>query len=156
MSRFDGWLVRYIMVSGTPAAMSIRVAAREATVRPLTFADALRDQKLVRADAVHLGMDPDAWRSVREWTRSLEAEAEVRESMVASGQTATDHNGAGIRRIPESGKYKGSFTRLGVTCPNPGGSRHRDNLNLPIDPIEHPEPQGEWHHGLNAAAPGRR
>lgn len=156
MSRFDGWLVRYIMMHGTPAALSIRIAAKEASVRPQTFADALRDSKLVHADARFLGMEPAAWLDLRKWLAEFEAEKDRQDSMIASGATANDHRSAGIRRIPDSSRYKGSVTRLGVTCPNPGGSRHRDHLNLPIDPIEHPEPQGEWHPGLNSAGQSRR
>jgi len=146
MSRFQGWLVRFIVMHGTPAALTIKVAAKHACIRPMKFAEALHDSKLVRLDAISLGIDPDEFRAVHDWMRQMQADEDVRDSMVASA--------AAVVRIPSSERYRGSSTRLGVTCPNPGGSRHRDNLNLPVDPIEHPEPQGEWHVGLNAA--GRR
>jgi hypothetical protein len=142
MSRFDGWLVRFIVMRGTPAELTIKAAAKGACIRPDTFSQALRDAKLVRLDAKHLGMDLDYMRAIDDWTRECEAEEQVRESMAQSV--------AAVKRIPSSDKYRGSKTRLGVTRPHPSNP-HRDHLNLPVNPIQHPEPQGEWHEGLNAA-----
>ena len=140
MSRFDGWLVRFIVMHGTPAAMTVRAAAKNAGIRKEVFGAALRDSKLVRADARHLGIDPDEMRAIYEWMKSGEHEQDVAESMVQSA--------AAVKRTPSSERYKGSKTRLGVTCP---GRTTRDNLGLPINRIEHPEPEGEWHDGLNDA-----
>lgn len=142
MSRFDGWLVRFIVMHDTPAALTIKKAAKSACVRTEAFAGALRDPRLVALDAKHLGMDLDYMRAITDWLRQCEADEEVRESMVQSA--------AAVTRTPSSEKYRGSSTWLGVTRPNPP-SAHRDHLNLPINPIQHPEPQGEWHAGLNAA-----
>lgn len=147
MSRFDGWLVRFIVMRGTPAALTVKTAAKGACVRVDAFAQALRDPRLVKLDAQHLGIDLDWMRAISDWVRDREAEEEVQESLVQSA--------AAVTRIPPSEKYRGSSTRLGVTRPNPP-SAHRDHLNLPINPIEHPEPQGEWHAGLDAAGPRRK
>lgn len=141
-SRYDGWLVRFIFMHGTPAALTIKAAAKSVGIRPDKFAKALRDPKLVRLDAEGLGFDPDAMRDIRDWVRGCEADEHVLESMVQSG--------ASVTRTPSSDKYRGGKTRLGVTRPHPASS-HRDPLNLPINPIQHPEPSGEWHEGLNAA-----
>jgi len=152
MSRYDGWLVRYIMTQGTPAALSVKEAAKGACIRPEAFLKALRNAGEVRQDAKGWGFDPEALRWDRQWQEWMEAEQSEEESKVASGASTREHCGEGIRRIPASHKYRGSNTQLGVTCPHPGGSRsHCDNLNVPINPIHHPEPQGEWHDGLNTA-----
>lgn len=143
MSRFDGWLVRYIMMQDTQARVSVTEAAKCACVRAAKFADALRDPRLVALDAKHLGIAPEDLRAVREWMESMEAEKAVAESMVASAAARTQPK-------PPSEKYRGGWTRLGTWRPNPG-SAHRDALNIPINPIRHPEPEGEWHAGLNEA-----
>lgn len=143
MSRYDGWLVRYIMMQDTQARVSITEAAKCACVRVAKFADALRDPRLVKLDAKHLGIDPDDLREVRQWISSMQAEADVAESMLTSAASRTVPK-------PASEKYKGSRTRLGAWQPNPG-SAHRDALNFPINPVQHPEPEGEWHEGLNEA-----
>lgn len=143
MSRFDGWLARFIMMHGTPAALTIKAAAKHACIRPDKFAQALHDSKLVRLDALSLGIDPDEWLALHKWMKEMQADEDEREWIVANAAAIT-------KKKPDSDRYKGSMTRLGVTQPNPPNS-HRDNLNIPINPIEHPEPQGEWHAGLEAA-----
>jgi hypothetical protein len=147
VSRYDGWLIRFIVMRGTPAALTIKAAAKSACIRPDSFAQALRDPKSLREDAKHLGIDMDYMRAIDDWVRQCEADEQVQESMVQSG--------ASVTRIPSSEKYRGSSTRLGVTCPHPPNSR-RDHLNIAINPIQHPEPQGEWHDGLNAAGKRER
>lgn len=148
MSRFDGWLVRYIMMRDTPAALSIKAAAKGACTRPETFAQALHDPAMVRQDARCLGADPDEMLDIQRWVWQLESEHDVAASMLASAAARTPPK-------PSSEKYRGSVTRLGVTCPHPPSGRW-DALNLPVNPIEHPEPEGEWHDGLNAAGPRYR
>lgn len=147
--------MRYIVTQDTAAALTIKAAAKGACIRPLEFAKALRNAEAIRVDAVDMGIDPDELRWIRQWKEQIEADDAVHESRIASGVLARDFRNGGIRRIPPSHKYHGSNTLLGVTCPNPGGSRnHRDELGCPINTIEHPEPQGEWHNGLNEC--GRR
>lgn len=144
MSRFDGWLVRYIMMRDTPARLTIKKASKQACVRQEAFVQALGDPKLVRLDAKWLGIDADEMRATFLWMNRAEAEQDARDSMIASAKCVTPKRNSETRH--------GSRTRLGVSCPNPGGARnHRDELNLPINPIPHPEPEGEWHPGLDAA-----
>ncbi|GHB95940.1 hypothetical protein [Thermomonas carbonis] len=149
MSRFDGWLTRFIMMHGTPAALTIKAAAKLAGIRSEAFAQALHDSKLVRIDALYLGIDPDEWFAMIDWRRQMDADDDVEESMVAS---------AAARAAPKPSsdklRHSGSARRLGVTRPHPA-NQHRDELNLPINPIEHPEPQGEWHAGLDRAGTRR-
>jgi len=144
MSRYDGWLARYIMFKGTPTALTLKDAAKGACIRPEAFADALRDPKLVRADAKHLGLDPDELRETRLWRIWLRADEDFAQSMVDSAKAVA-------KKAVESDKYRGSGTRLGVTRPHPTWTPRRDDLNLPINPLPHPEPKGEWHSGLDAA-----
>lgn len=142
MSRFDGWLVRYIVMHGTPAAMTIKKAAKGAGIRPGAFAQALHDPGLVRQDARHLGIDPEEMRVIDRWTKRDLAEEAVQRSMAASAAAVTPKRNSETRN--------NCRTLLGVTRPH----RSRfDALGMPLNPIQHPEPQGEWHPGLDAAGP---